>query len=202
MKKLQNFSFHLHWITLCCFLLPFFYDSCSNEKKPEDASADSTAMVIPVDTLTDSISLKNTLLNSANTSTIDTTTVESKNQKDELLSETIIKKYPIFTPILIPSTGTHTGLATIVNTFQYVCLFAATIAFLLLLIGVMAKLIDKKAIKIILLLDVFATAFLFIACPPFFGHDKLWGYWLCIVCISMLTILDAYIVFKKTKKPS
>jgi len=200
MKKLQTFSFHLHWVTLCCFLLPFFYDSCTNEKKPEEAFIDTSVVVVPVGTTLDSMSQKNNSVDSTKITSIDTTATEPTNQKDELLSETIIKKYPILEPILIPDTGIHTGLATIINTIKFLSLFVATITFLLLSIGLLAKLIDKNAVKTFLLLEICAIGFLLIACPPFFGHDKLWGYWLCILCMSTITILDAYIVYKQKRK--
>ena len=200
MKKLQTFSFHLHWVTLCCFLLPFFYDSCTNEKKPEEAFIDTSVVVVPVGTTLDSMSQKNNSVDSTKITSIDTTATEPTNQKDELLSETIIKKYPILEPILIPDSGTHTGLATIVNSIQFVPLFAPTITFLLLLISLFAKRIDENGMKIFLILEVFATAFLMIARPPFFSYDLLWGYWLSLFCISALTIIDAYIAYKQKRE--
>lgn len=89
MKKLQHISFHLHWITLCCSLLPFFYDSCANEKKPEETGACDTCVVVTTN-LEDSISQQSHPVDTASTITIDTTadtTELSKSNKDEILSE-------------------------------------------------------------------------------------------------------------------
>ena len=201
MKKLQVFSFHLHWITLCCFLLPFFYDSCSNEKKPENISADSAAVVIPVDTLIeDSILQNNNSTDSTKLISIDTTVLEPTNQKDEFLSETIIKKSPILKLILTPNKNTYTGLATIINTIPFVRLSATAITFILLVIGLLAKLTDKNALKIFLILEISSFLFLIFACPPLLGYNLLWGYWICLLCITILTILDAYILYKQKRK--
>jgi uncharacterized membrane protein len=182
--------------------LPFFYDSCSNEKKPENISADSAAVVIPVDTLIeDSILQNNNSTDSTKLISIDTTVLEPTNQKDEFLSETIIKKSPILKLILTPNKNTYTGLATIINTIPFVSLFASTITLLLLLIGLLSKLIDKKAIKIFLILEICAATFLFIASPyMIFDYEILWVYWMCMVCIIVLILIDAYILYKQKRK--
>ncbi|WP_018341911.1 hypothetical protein [Cytophaga aurantiaca] len=201
MKKIQNCSFHLHWITMCCFLLPFFYDSCS-DKKPQNAYVDSTAVVVPiVPKKEDSISQKSYSLDTVKIISADTITETSTSDEEEFSSKKIIKKYPILKPLLMPASSTYTGLATIVNTIQFVSLFATTITFILLLLGLLAKLIDKNAVKIFLLLEICATGFLFIASPyALFAYEILWGYWICILCISSLTIIDAYIIYKQKRK--
>jgi len=188
---------------MCCFLLPFFYDSCANEKKPEKATLDSTYVVVPMDTtLEDSISQKNNSLDSTNITSTDTTVIEPTNQKDELLSETIIKKYPILKLVLTPNQNTYTGLATIIINIPFLRLSATTVTFVLLLIGLLAKLIDKNAGKTFLMLEICSFLFLLFASPLLLAYDLLWGYWICLLCISALISIDAYIIYKQKRYAS
>ena len=140
-------------------------------------------------------------LDTVNAISADITTNIAENDKDEISSKRIVKKYPLLKIILMPNKNTYTGLATIINTIPFVSLFASTITLLLLLIGLLSKLIDKKAIKIFLILEICAATFLFIASPyMIFDYEILWVYWMCMVCIIVLILIDAYILYKQKRK--
>jgi hypothetical protein len=61
------------------------------------------------------------------------------------------------------------------------------------------KFIETGALKTIILLDILALGFLIISESMSWDCEKLWGFWLCVVLASLLTIYDIYIIILKRK---
>ena len=231
MTKHFKFSKRLHLATLCCFLFPFFYIGCdsgakekaAHEKYKQDsiAAQDSiayeevdklasenkaavvkdSALIKPVDTIIQNNTLQTdtsytqTLISQPDSSTF------KKETESKSYSQTISTKFEFLRPLLNPTEDTYTGLATVIDSIQLIYFFSTFICFLFLLISLVVKFIDLKAIKTILLLETFALIFLFIA-ETYWGL-KIWGYWVALTFILALTIYDFYIIrlsFRSTNK--
>jgi hypothetical protein len=121
------------------------------------------------------------------------TTESSTEKKEDLLSLRIVGKFPILKPILTPEKDVYTGLATIIDSFTWIIFITTPISFLLLIIGLTAKLIDKNARRTVVLLDILAFGFLVIAQSLSWECERLWGIWVTISLIGTLTIYDIYI---------
>lgn len=165
----------------------------------------STASIAPTKTIKiDSISEKNSTLNLEDSTvenniskidTLDKNPLTSKSEKDTVFdSKELVEKYNYLRPILIPKPYTYTGLASIIDSnlvYDYVAIF---ISFFLLVLCLIIKFIDTLAKKTILLIDIFALFFLFVFPLHSDGFQTLWGYWVTLTFILILTIYDFYIL--------
>jgi hypothetical protein len=203
MKKFYKNSIRLHWVVFLCFLLPFFYDGCA-EKKHEEAATDTDSVVIPLmaDTLlkTESMDTSNsqlTVSSSIDSSKTDDNTEE--NSKD-YTSEKISNKHAFFKPFLNPEIGVYSGIACIIDDISSIYFFAIVISFLFLLTSIIVKFIDEDTRKVIVLLDTIALFFLSISGRFTLNGDieTLWGFWVCLFCLTVLTLYDLYLI--KIKK--
>lgn len=122
---------------------------------------------------------------------VDTNKTEKK--KDELISLAIVDKVPLVKPVLNPSKDIYSGLATVIDSFLYICFFLTPVAFLLLIICLTTKFIDKNARRIIILLDILAFISLLFARSLSWDCERVWGVWVTICSIGVLTIYDIYI---------
>ncbi len=194
MIKHLKYSKGLHILILCCFLLPFFNASCESILKEE---MEETEMIMAeksekgdtVISVTDSdnVTEENVIL-----PTSDSTNNTSK-KKDDLSSLKIVDKFPILKPVLTPDKDIFTGLATVIDSFPWIIFISTPIAFLFLIISLTAKIIDKNARRTIVFLDILAFGFLLIAHSISFESERLWGVWVTISLIGILTIYDIYI---------
>jgi len=207
MTKHLKFSKRLHWATLCCFLLPFFYTGCGlsseekarAEKSKQDSIAAATVnvnntLIKPADTtIQNNIPQKDTSNTQVSIVHPDTTTSKSEKESKSP-SEKISTKFEFLRPLLIPKEDTYTGLATVIDSVPFICFFSVFICLLFLVISLTVKFIDLSARKTIVLLDTFASIFFFIARPYSWDSEKLWGYWVALAFITVLTIYDFYII--------
>jgi hypothetical protein len=149
----------------------------------------------PLDTI-----VQNTQVDTLNkqSATMQKDTTSTAENEDETPSKKFSSKFPFFRPILIPSTDTYTGIATVIDSVPYLIFFSSFVSFLLLTIGLMVKYIEIDARKTIFLLDISALICLIISIPPileFFGSfEKLWGFWTCVTILSLLAIYDLYMI--------
>lgn len=207
MIKHFKFSKGLHWITFCCFFLPFFYTGCgpsykekeAAEKAKQDSAATITSNSVkePKDSLTaKSFDITyNKQIASLSADTISKTETKTPSQK-------IVNEFKILRPVLIPKEDTYTGIATVIDSIPFIAYFAIFISFLFLIISLIIKFIEKNARKTIVLLDVLTIIFLFISTPYSWNSEKLWGFWVATTFTIVLTIYDFYIIrhIKKHKR--
>ncbi len=215
MKKQTTYSKILHILVLLCFLLPFFYTGCgpSKEEKAqrERAKQDSVEALqkAGLGAITDKIPIKDslqhdsvveprmTLMDEVSKPTENTSKEDPKEQR---LSEIITNNYPFLRPILIPRPDTFTGLGEVINSVYYIPFYAILISFLLLLLGLLIKFIDKHATLTLIILDFLALVFLYFSRTPSFVCDVLWGYWVTFSFIVLLFLYDIFIVLKNKRK--
>ncbi len=215
MKKQTTYSKILHIIVLLCFLLPFFYTGCgpSKEEKAqrEKAKQDSVEALqkAGLGAITDKTSTKDSLqhdsvveprmtLMDEVSKPIENTSIE--NAEEKRLSEVISDNYPFLRPILIPKPDTFTGLGEVINSVYYIPFYAILISFLLLLLGLLIKFIDKHATLTLIILDFLALVFLYFSRTPTFVCDVLWGYWVTFSFIVLLLLYDTFIILKNKRK--
>jgi hypothetical protein len=193
MTRHFKYSKGLHVLTLFCFLLPFFNTSCDGKSKEEkekeemEMAAKADTVIVTEDTgyvVEENISIPVT--DSVNTTT-------NPKKKDELPSITLSEKVPFLKPILNPSENVYSGLGTIIDSLQWLPFFITPVAFLLLLISLTAKFIDKNTMRTIILLDLLSFIFLLIAKSLSWDCERLWGLWVTITSIGVLTIYDIFI---------
>ncbi len=197
MNKQTRISKILHWIVLLSFFLPFFYTGCQPESKEEkeQAKLDSIEMANnPIDSLAPENSENDTL-----SSTKSDSTNSEKEKKDELLSIKIAHKFPYLKPLLIPEKDTYSGIAVALDSFFYLFFFGVFNSFFLLIISLTAKFIQKEARKLIVFLEILSIIFLSISHPYSFDSKTLWGFWVCLGLIILLTVYDFYLIKLNTR---
>jgi hypothetical protein len=198
MTKYSKYSKRLHFVTLLCFLLPFFYTGCGKEEVEAEMSVQDTIKTVqPLES--DTVLQDSLVINSIDTSvaskSVQTDTASrSEPKKEASPSERISNKIPFLKPILTPSPDIFSGIATVIDTIPFVIYFATFLSFIFLIVGFVVKYIDKKASKTIVLLDTLALVSLIISRSSSWNCSKLWGLWICVTLISILTIFDFYIV--------
>jgi len=194
MKKLSKYSRLLHWTTFLCLCLPFFYNSCG---KKADAAAEEA---VAIDTTSISIEKEKTI-------SIDSIAIPKQQEliveeepkiekKDEKASEIISREHTFFKPILVSKENTFSGLAILIDSGTYVLFFSLFLYAILSLLSLTIKYLDSNAIKTIALIDILALFFLSISQPMDIFYDRLWGFCVAVIFVSLLTILDIYIVAK------
>ena len=215
MTNQNKYSRLLHIATIFCFLLPFFQTGCNwgpsaaerraaENKRIQDSIenaqkySDSTDLNLnnshdtieqsdtpQVDTVNEQVSINNA------------DTVHKKvDKKSDYLSEEIVKKYEFLSPILIPKEDIHTGLATVIDIIPYIPQFSIFISFVLLIISFIIKFVDVESKKTFIgLLDSLALIFLVITQSAFIFSETLWGYWVCLTALFLLTIYDLYLIW-------
>ena len=217
MKKHTTYSKLLHILVLLCFLLPFFYTGCgpSKEEKAqrEKAKQDSIDAIqkTGLGAFTDKTSIKDSLQHdsivepkAALPDELSKITAgappEKENPKEQRLSEIITNNYPFLRPILTPKPDTFTGLGEVINSVYFITFYAILISFLMLLIGLLIKFIDRHASLTLIILDFLALAFMFFSRTPTFVCDVLWGYWVTFSLIVLLLLYDTFIVIKNKRR--
>ncbi len=193
MKTLYKKSLIIHWATLLCFFLPFFhYSGCSSAKEKMEKEE---ALL-----LSDSIIIIDSLSNSLLDTTIsESPTIDSNESENTVVNapadESILKK------LLYPKTDYYTGIGEVCSEFIYVRFYFVSISFLLLLINLIVKYLDKDARKSIVFLNILSFILVYFAEPPSDGLvEKLWGYWVCLIFLGVLSIYDLYIVRKQKSR--
>jgi hypothetical protein len=216
MTKHFKYSKGLHWVTLFCFLFPFFYTGCGPSAKEkaalETAEQDTIVSLKMQKEIEKTDSLNKTSIGSTiekdsaefdrlteNTSILRTDTTTSKTEKDsETLSLKISNKFEFLRPILVPKEDTYTGIAVVMDGIPLIPFLGIFISFLLLIISLIVKYMDHNARKTIVLLDILVIISLYISEPYSFDSKKLWGYWVAMTLVCVLSLYDLYI-FRRLK---
>lgn len=202
MKKQLMFSKIVHWIAILCLLLPFFYTGCNRDEKAEEPITPDTAMVVAEDSATvvaeDTAMMTppdtNVIAESVAPEPVDTATPAKSKKDDDLLSVTLSERYPWLKPILIPKEDTSTGLAVVLDSGPFIPLFAPFVFLLILLLGLLTKYLNRIALNIHLLLDLTALVALLIAKPIAWNMERLWGFWVTLAVVALLTLYDLIMV--------
>ncbi len=209
MKKHFAYSKRLHLATLCCFLLPFFYfTGCgpSAEEKAAREKATQDSIIAVEKTMTTNVFVKPDTINKERIKeNVSDTTIQTKEStpiarepekedKSKSNSEKISDKYGFLSPILIPKPNTYTGLASIIDTTSLAFLASIFISFLLLIISLVVKFIESKARKTTVLLNFLSLIFLLFSRPYSYDYNILWGYWVAISFVALLTAYDVVII--------
>lgn len=214
MTKYFRVSKIIHWVTLCCFISPFFYTGCGDradevaveEVSIQDSTISDTTANYQV--LTDSINL--TFVDSSKQQNVakddssiiitadleqDSTAAKAKKD-DDVLSQKICNKLSFLRFILIPEPNTYTGLALVVDIIPFLPFISIFLCFLFLIISLVIKFVEAIAKKSIVLFEFMALIFIFIAKPYYsWGMgEKLWGYWLTTLFIIFLCAYDMYLI--------
>jgi len=192
----------IHWLAVLCLLLPFFYTGCNREEKEEETVTPDTALVVAEDTATvvaeDTAMMTppdtNVIAESVTPEPVDTATPAKSNKEADVLSEELTEKYPWLKPILIPKEDTSTGLAVVLDSGFYFPLFGSFVFALLLVMGLLIKYLNRKALNIHLLLDLMAIAALLLAHPIAWNMERLWGFWVTLGVVSVMTLYDILVL--------
>jgi hypothetical protein len=219
MTKYIQVSKIIHWITICCFFFPFFYTGCG--EKAEEATSDEVVIqdstysdtTLNHELFTDSISLtfsdssKQQNVSESDSSSVMTTeskqdTAKAKAKKDtDELSQRICNKFGFLQFILIPEPYTYTGLALVIDIIPFLPYLSIFLCFLFLIISLVVKFMEPNASKSIVLFELLALIFIFIA-EPYYSWgmgDKLWGIWLTTLFLIILSVYDIYL-FRRLRK--
>ena len=210
MKKQLMFSKIVHWIAILCLLLPFFYTGCNRDEKAEEPITPDTAMVVAEDSATvvaeDTAMMtppdSNVITESVAPEPVYTVTPAKSEKETDVLSEQLTEKYPWLKPILIPKEDTSTGLAVVLDSGFYFPLFGSFVFALLLLMGLLIKYLNRKALNIHLLLDLMAIGALLLAKPIAWNMERLWGFWVTLGVVSIMTIFDILILASNSGRKS
>jgi hypothetical protein len=212
-----KYSKRLHLATICCFLLPFFYGGCGSG--PEEKAAAEKAKTDSLEAI-EAVKTAETLHDSVIGTFPDTITQNNISKKDtpdkqvliqesdtkqktednsKTVSQKVVNNFPFLRSFLIPREYTYTGIASVIDVSGFIVWISIFVSFLLLIIGLIVKFIETGALKTIILLDILALGFLIISESMSWDCEKLWGFWLCVVLASLLTIYDIYIIILKRK---
>lgn len=197
MTKHQKYSRILHWVTLCCFLLPFFYTGCRQnveEYAPPGKELKDSIEFKANQTITstqDSVFEQSTDTNPDTLSTqLSDTTVSNSKNESFTPSQEISYKYKFLRPFLVSKEKTFSGFAILIDSIIIIPYFAVFISFLFLIISLAVKFIDRNANKVIVLLDFLALISLFFSEPYSLISEKLWGFWIALIFVLILTVYD------------
>lgn len=212
-----KYSKLLHWVTLCCFLLPFFYfDGCGPsaeekaaiEKARQDSIAASEAIIAveksQANTKNDSLFNSDDTIVLNKPSQVDFSEKQGDTvpeKKLELSSKNLVEQFPILRPILIPSPNISTGFASIIDSLIFFDFFAMFNCFLLLVVCLVIKFIEVNAKKTIVLIDIISLVILLIFPTNSIDFITHWGYWVTLTFAFILTLYDLYI-FRLYKSPT
>lgn len=206
-----KYSKSIHVLTLLTFLLPFFYTGCESkesiEEKEKQASNDVVAIdSIPTQSLQDTFTLNNfkeeeAIKSLTEKSTTDNFKNKTEGDNSELLSERIVKHSPALKPLLVPDKDTYSGIGYILDSYAYYSAYCLPIAFLLIVICFIIKFIEPNSIKSIAILNAFSLIFLLISNPlsVFSEPQKKWGFWVCVVVLTLQITYDTFLLFKYLK---
>jgi hypothetical protein len=203
MKQLHFYSITLHFATLCCFFLPFFYTGCGEEKTPETTRVDTTAASTrdsllsskptPKDTTQKMTSSPEDSVPKFSASSKQDSAIKAANDNDDL-SLKICLKLPFLRPFLVSKPDTYSGIALVINMSQYFIYYAIVFSVLLLLLSLLIKYIEPSARFSILLLEGISLICLFFSEANALESKELWGYWVAFSCLFVLAFLDGYIL--------
>jgi hypothetical protein len=194
MKKQLMFSKIVHWIAILCLLLPFFYTGCDREKKAKEPIAQDTSLVVAEDTATVVIPDTPAYAENPTPEPKDTAVPTHSDKSDDLLSNTLSERYPWLKPVLIPKEDTSTGLAVVLDSGPFIPLFAPFVFLLILLLGLLTKYLNNKALNIHLVMDLTALVALVLAKPMAFHAERLWGFWVAVGFTGVMTLLDLWLL--------
>ncbi|MDB5256126.1 MAG: hypothetical protein JWM14_821 [Chitinophagaceae bacterium] len=209
MNKSLLYSRILQFSIVLSFLLPFFFVGC-DQKTDESASVyDST--VVATDTLSkdvlDTLHEKNTSSDSSTINTTQTTdtigtgpTAAVSEENDKSFSKELVREYEWLSPILIPSPEVYTGIALVINLGSEAIFINIFFAFLLILICLSIKFLEKYAIRTQILINMLALAFLYVYIPTFLSGERLWGFWVCFTLILVTIANDIYRLIEQRRK--
>ncbi len=204
----------LHIITLCSFLLPFSYNSCAPSAKEKlaqiNAKSDSTIAIqsektdntlkpeLVKDTLesvSESVTKNSNVVSESNDTNPDEINPNNPNNEEETYSTVFVKKYPALKYLLIPKNDTRTGLGMVLDSSPYIQLYSILISFLLLTLCLLIKTFERSSRLTIMFLEVLAIIGIAISRPSFFSYELLWGFWVTLVFLTLLTIIDFVTAF-------
>ncbi len=194
-----RYSKILHTILLCGFLLPFFYTGCEAVTSEEsEVAAIDTVEVIDTDSSVNQLdsSLRNEVFNvdppqkEEVLNKINSTDTISESEEDRSPTEKIVKRVPFLKYVLTPRTETYSGLGAVINSLAFLAFYSITVSFFLLILSLVLKWIEPKAIRSIAILETLALVLFFIAESPSWNSDKLFGYWIVLILLVTLSVLD------------
>ncbi|NTW32234.1 MAG: hypothetical protein HGB12_06370 [Bacteroidetes bacterium] len=99
--------------------------------------------------------------------------------------------------IRMPSKETYSGLGAIINQISFIAIFSLSFSMLLLIIGLLIKFIDPKALKSIIIVDTMIILSVWISHSPSFISERLWGFWVCLSVVGILLLYDLYLLITR-----
>jgi hypothetical protein len=201
MIKLFKFSKITQVLILFAFFLPFFKDGCgpSIEEKAKIEQAKEASM-----TTLDSAKQASGSLTSNNTYSQDVkqdgdTAAVNVETPGKNLTDKLIAKNSFYKIILRPYDG-YSGIGYIIDYAAATIAYGGTIlAFLFLLVALVMKLINKPIyFGPIFTFDLLAFVSLLLT----HAEEYYWGYWICLVLITIVLLMDAilFIGHRRQKK--
>lgn len=180
---------------LLTFFLPFFPTGCEEKKAVETASYQiQNDSLNEIETIIESQSnINDTLIENKKINEID------KPKEEITISEKISSKSKILKMLLRPNNN-YSGIATIIDFFSLIEFgYGLGIGIVLFLFALIVKFKDFNSI--FLYLNLTGILMIIISKSPFnfFNDDKLWGYWVCLICGLIIMIYDIFILYESKK---
>jgi hypothetical protein len=182
-----NLSKTVHWIAFASLFLPFFYTGCDREEVVEEPqateiteTANGDSVWSPAEPLQD----------------LETEVEEPSTSDHNTLSQRLSEKWPWLGKALVSADDTYSGFALVLDSIEYLPLFALFVFALLLVLGLIMKYLHSSARRIHVLLDLSAILFLMISIPPSWQADRLWGFWVCLMLMVMLSVIDIVLLVR------
>lgn len=189
---------------LLTFFLPFFPSGCEHKRAEEATNQDTTQ--VTVDTLsedritqTENMLDSDTLLKTPTEITIQKSDTTTKVPTDSNLSTKISKKSTILRLLLRPNNN-FTGIASFIDCFDFLLFgYGLGMAFILWIIALIIKLKDFNNIFILINIVGLVLMFYSRSISNILNDKRLWGFWICICWIVLMTIYDCIILIKLRK---
>jgi hypothetical protein len=191
-----KYSKGLHVLTLCCFLMPFFYSGCHDSKEEKEKNEELAEMVDTIATTAEPVDMDSAQFAEYLAKSVDTSKTKNNdiNFDDPFVKgDSIFNCVPFLKPVLNPDKECYSGLGLMIAQSPLILMTATFTCFLLLIISLTIKYIDHNAKRAIVLLEILALISLLIARPYSFQFERLWGLWVAVFFVSLLTIYDFYI---------
>ncbi|MFM7766123.1 MAG: hypothetical protein ACKO6I_10750, partial [Sphingomonadales bacterium] len=184
---------------LLCFALPFFFHKgCKEESNITSGEPKEQTAQVSDDTMKSGMdSLSQFSLDSMNISVenqpADTVATASQGANDNIGEPNdAFMKSGVWKLFFEPKKDHFTGFAEIYRTlfaFRYVIII---FAFILLILSLAIKFMEREARKSILLLQIFALLSLIFYSPAASNFDRLWGFWAELILLTGLIAIDYY----------
>ena len=198
-----NYSRVIHYLAIASLLLPFFYTGCNDEVvegEPSDTEIVDAALTDTIGSTAETETASDMMTEDAGDSTLvlkaNSALTNGSGASEDQLSERMSDRSPWLRRVLVSKNYTFSGLAIVLDSVEYLRLFALFVFALLLVMGLIMKYLHRTAFGVHVFIDLIAILFLLIAHPSGWQAERLWGFWVCLSLVSILCLIDAILLIK------